>query len=160
MIDAARSIVIIDAFPMAIEALQSTLASAARRNVRVVARVYAPVAIEGVEIVLAPDSDTTREGWPGTWLNLSCDAEATLIAHLTGDERTTGTWTQNPYISFIFYCGIASETAIATMRSIAAHSPRAALESALNHIEPLLMANPPGRFELFSKILEKGTTPS
>jgi hypothetical protein len=155
LIDGAQSIVVIDAFPAAIEALQDSLEASASRGVQVIARTYAQVELRGVVVVLAPNAQAVLDRWPGTWLNVSCDADAALIAHLNGN-RTTGTWTQNPYVSWILYCGIASETAMASMRAMLARDPECSLATALERVEPLLPIDPPGRTALYSTLQEKG----
>lgn len=159
LIDGAHSIVVIDAFPAAIDQLRDALEACAARCVQVIVHAYARVELSRASVVLAPNGDLVRSRWPGTWLNLCCDADAALIAHLTGDERTTGMWTQNPYVSWILYGGIASETAVAALREMLARDPSRSLASALADIESLLPTDPPGRSALYSSLVQKDDTP-
>src|SRR5579862_4295758 len=114
IVDSSRVSLVVDAFPESLRELAGELRFAAKRGVKVTVHAYAPVAIEGVTVVEQPHGARIRKRWPGAWLNISADGATTLIAHVH-DDRTVGMWTENVYVSFVFYCGITSETALARL---------------------------------------------
>jgi hypothetical protein len=144
----AQVIAVVDAFPECVDVLADELRAAARRGVKVTLHAYAPAEIAGVTIVEQPTGSTVRRRWPGSWLNLCADGAAILIAHLLDDERTVGMWTENAYISFVFYCGMTSETAIARLSQIAATQPTTKLGAGLERVADILAADVPGRAAL------------
>lgn len=148
MLAQAKESVVADAFPEAVGALSADLEAAAKRGATVAIQAYEPVSLSGVLVARHARETLATRSWPGVWLNLCVDGQATLIAHVYDDERTIGLWTQNPYVSWIFYSGIASETALTRLRELAVADPSVSLAAALEHVAPFLIADLPGRAAL------------
>jgi HTH-type transcriptional regulator, sugar sensing transcriptional regulator len=151
----AKSIVVVDAFPDALEQLRPALEDAAANGVAVIVHAYAPAQIRKGRVVEAPHAEAIRAQWPGTWVNVSADGSAALIAHVLDDDRTVGIWTENPHVAWMFYCGIASETALARLRELAAADPSLSITDALRDVGDILVSDVPGRAALSRQISKK-----
>jgi hypothetical protein len=139
LIDATREVLLVDAFPDALQSLSEHLEAAAARGVAVIIRSYAPVALAGVVAVETPHGQDVRERWPGTWLNLVSDGLAMMIAHITaGDAEATGMSSQNPFLSWTYHSSLRAEIAIAHLQALALRDPKAPLARALTEAEALV----------------------
>ena len=154
MIASATTIVVADAFPETLDALASALEAAAARGVQVVVQAYAPLRLEGVRLIEAPTAAAVRKRWPGAWLNLSVDGSSALIAHVHDADATVGIWTENAYVAWTLYSGIASEAALAELRARAAREPKSPLAVALRDVN-FVLADIPGRAALYMQMVTK-----
>ncbi len=155
LLAAARSIAVVDAFPEALDELAPAIRDVASRGVDVSVHAYAPASLAGARVIVAPNGDAVRARWPGTWLNVSADGAAALVAHLLDEDRTVGVWTESPHVAWTIYCGLASETALVALAELAAREPSISLADALNSITAIVRHDVPGRVALASRMSKK-----
>lgn len=136
MLARARMIVVADVFPAPLAALGDDLAAAAARGVRIVVKAYAEVAIAGVEVIAATDSDRALAAWPGQQLSLVVDAEEHLLALFDADlaQVKQAVWSRSAFLSCLQHNHVAMELLVTA-------GDRAGI--GLANIS-LLASNPPG----------------
>src|SRR5262249_24118171 len=109
MLAEAREIVLLDLFGPPAEELAAGVTAAAARA-RVYAKVYAPIALPGVEVVTVPGGSRLMARWSGGWLNAVIDGAEHLSALFSKDGLVQqAVWTSSPYLSVIQHNGLASE---------------------------------------------------
>lgn len=145
VIDEARAQVMIDAFPRPLQALRPDLDTAVGRGVRVMVKAYAEVATDGLEAVVAPDSERVRRRWPVQWLNLVVDSQRLLICAFDadGEEVLEALWSENPYLAFLFDGSLAHEIAFTAVRA-ASEAGGAELADSVEWGSSLLGSETPG----------------
>jgi len=118
MLESARDVVLIDAFPGALGVLKKDIEKAASRKVRVAVNAYRPVQIKGVRLFERPDGGRVIERWPGEWINMVKDGEEYVLALLEGDLRGViqAVWSGSPYMSWVYYSTLMSEMKIGELR--------------------------------------------
>ena len=156
MIDRTEGFLLIDAFPPALEELRASIEAAAARGVDAIVHAYAPHQLNGVRVIEAPRGAEVRARWPGVWLNVSADASEALNAYVLDDERTVGTWTQSAYMAWVLYCGAASETGLTHLAELAVRRPEISLADALQTLDGIVRADPPGRAPLYDRLTKRG----
>ncbi|MGD0864479.1 MAG: helix-turn-helix domain-containing protein [Rhizomicrobium sp.] len=111
MIAGTKSAVLVDAFPKVVTKIAPSLESAAGRGVDVVVRVYAPVALKRVKVLLAPDAGPLISLWPGEQLNMVADAEQFMLALLAKDAGSVhqAIWSNSTFLSCMQHNGLWAE---------------------------------------------------
>ena len=128
MLERAKDVLILDAFPKAARELLTDVESAAERGVEVGALLYEPLpgreAQPGFEIVVDPRGGSTMDRWPGQWLLLVVDASEMLMAFLSPDLTRVhqAIWSRSPYLVWVQHGGSASELLLAAVESALADS--------------------------------------
>ncbi|MCH9649150.1 MAG: TrmB family transcriptional regulator [Deltaproteobacteria bacterium] len=114
MLARAQKIVILDAFPEALEAIQPAAEAAAARGVQILVLAYAPTQIDGPTVVHAPRGAHSLQFWRCQQLNLVVDAQEALLSLLTeGLERVHhALWTDDLYLSCLLHAGLNMERTI------------------------------------------------
>ncbi len=107
----AKQVVRADLFPDALTELRDDIAAAAERGVQVVIKTYRPAKIDGVEILVEPDSNTVHERWPGQWIDISSDGSQYIMAFLSADSRSViqGVSSTSPILSYIHFDRLVNE---------------------------------------------------
>jgi sugar-specific transcriptional regulator TrmB len=111
MLAAAKSIVLADVFPKVLPQIAADLERTARRGVKVVVRVYAPVSLKRVKVLLAPDYDRLLSVWPGEQLNCVVDGEQFILA-LLGKSMAgvhQAIWSNSTFLSCMQHNGLSAE---------------------------------------------------
>jgi sugar-specific transcriptional regulator TrmB len=118
MLDAAREVVLVDAFPGALDALKGEIEKAASRRVRVAVNAYMPVQIGGVLLFERPDGARVIARWPGEWINMVKDGEEYVQALLERNLRGViqAVWSGSPYLSWVYYSALMSELELGGLR--------------------------------------------
>lgn len=111
MLQRAEEIVLLDIFPGPFSELAEDLRAAADRGIRVVAKVYEPVEIPGMETVLEPEAERVFAMWPGQQLTVVRDAEEHLIGLLSGglDAVLQAVWSNSLYLSCMHHNHVSAE---------------------------------------------------
>lgn len=111
MIGRAREIVLADLFPGPLDALAASLAEAAARGVRVVAKVYERRDLPGVAEVPEPDAGRALSEWPGQQLSLVVDAEEHLIALFDAPlaQVHQAVWSRSTFLSCLHHNHVAMD---------------------------------------------------
>lgn len=111
MIEAAREVVLFDAFPGPLAALTPELTAASARGVIVAGLTYG--ADTPLPFITADShgAGLIGERWPGQQLSLVADASEHLIVLLSpdGDRVKHGVWSDSTYLACIKHSGLAAE---------------------------------------------------
>lgn len=159
MIDSAQQVVLVDAFPRALEAIRAALSAAAQRGAVVVATVYEDVKIEGVTVIVQARGEEMRTRWPGEWLNVTVDGNETLLALLTRDAAGVqqATWSGSAFLAAILHSGISAEAMLADLETRLGHVDPDALRETIDAHRPHFFSATPGFRALFERL---AATPS
>ncbi len=107
----ARRRIVLDFFPLPAEELRKDILAAAKRGVSILAKLYQPIELPGVDTMVAHDGPQKVERWPGQWANGVFDGEEYLLALLSRDGGRVhqAVWSNNQYLSWIYYSEIIHE---------------------------------------------------
>lgn len=111
MLEGAKSVALIDAYPKPLAEIAPALKAAARRGVHVLALAYAPITIDGCEVI-APQKPTDEiDFWDGDWLNAAVDWNEHLYSLLkkTGGGVHRAVWSRDVYLAVNAYNGMLNE---------------------------------------------------
>lgn len=111
MLAAASEIVLLDIFPVLVDEFAADFERAAKRGVRVVAKVYAPTRIAKVEIVASRKGEAVFAAWPGAQLSLVADAREHLFALFSHrlDRVHQAVWSNSVFLSCLAHSHLAGE---------------------------------------------------
>ncbi len=160
MLDAAREVVLIDAFPGALGALKGEIEKAASRHVRVAVNAYMPVQIRGVLLFERPDGARVIARWPGEWINMVKDGEEYVQALLEGNLRGViqAVWSGSPYLSWVYYSALMSELELGGLkRRIAEGAGIAGLREYVESCERFFPLEAPGYVRLMEQLFKVKT---
>lgn len=127
----AQQFVICTLCPRPAALLSEGLLAARRRGVRVGAKVFEPLALEGCDIVCDPRGLAAVVTGPGEWLFMTVDGTSLLLALLdpAGERVLQAFWSENPLMVWNLYTGMSSDLVLAAIRPlIAADAGREAIE--------------------------------
>lgn len=110
MLQRATKVAVMDLFPRSAEMLKDDLRAAAARGVKTVVKIYAPIAIPGVDLVMHTNP-TTIQRWPGEWANGVVDGTVYQVAFLTRDCQSVrlAVRSESPYLAWMYHHGLVSE---------------------------------------------------
>jgi len=110
----ARQVVLVDVFPKPLAELQSAIAQAIARGVRVAILAYEPVELPGATVVLNHQAPVVRSRWAGHWVNIAADSAQHVNALLTPDlsDVVHATWSASAFLSHLYHCGLLGELAM------------------------------------------------
>lgn len=111
MLSRAGQRVIIDASAVLLDALETEIEATAERGISVLVKSDRPIEIAGAEVVIDTRGQRARTQWQADWCNLVVDESEHMLARLRHDAREVrqAIWSDSPYLSWIYYCGIRSE---------------------------------------------------
>lgn len=77
-----------------------------------------------VMTVQHPKSKAALKRWKGQWANLVIDGSEMLLAYFDSECRMLhqAVWSANPYLSWIYYCGLSSEIFLSAMQNKSSNS--------------------------------------
>jgi sugar-specific transcriptional regulator TrmB len=151
MLARAREVALLDLFPYPLEEVRQHVEAAAARGVEVVAQVYEPVTLTGVETVLHPRGSELADTWSGSWLNTVIDGSETLIAFFAEDDGHTrhAIWSRSPYLAWVYQSALAGEILSARINnSLSEESPLDAIQGAIEHFGRFSADRSPGYLAL------------
>lgn len=154
MLDAAREVVLVDAFPGPFAAVADALAACAHRGVRVVVKVYHDAPDVPFETVRDADVLQALQAWPGEQLSVVCDASCHLLALFDSDLRDVhqGVFSRSPFLSCMQHNHLANEIRLTAMRGHAQLRPGSSLDAL-----SILVADPPGLHALRRRLPPPGS---
>jgi sugar-specific transcriptional regulator TrmB len=158
MIESARKIILIDAFPESVEILKGMIQPAVKRGVTVAIKTYSPVEIEGAVVVLSSEKDMVLQRWPGSWLNIIVDGSEYLIALLTRNRGDViqSVWTESPYLAWIHHSAFSAEIILTALQErIGYGASSAELQKTLKEFSVLQMPGAPGYLAIMNEISEQ-----
>lgn len=111
MLQDAREIIVIDAFPNVLALLNKEIAKAAQRKVTVAVAAYQPTELNQAILFQRPDGQEIIQRWPGEWINLVIDGDEYLIALLDKELKKViqAVWSSSPYLSWVYYSAVMAE---------------------------------------------------
>lgn len=111
MLERASEVVLADLFPLSLSRLRKKLEATAARGVTVVARIYEPTTLDGVDTVPSVRGAELIDRWPGQWLNLVVDGEEFLMSFLTRDGQNVhqAVWSGSPFLALVYHISFAWE---------------------------------------------------
>lgn len=119
MLAGAKRVALLDVFPEALRLITADLQAAARRGVKVAARVYAPVELKGAAVFVTPEAERVRATWPGEQLRIAVDAEQFVTALLSSDVQSVhqAVWSNSTFLSCMQYNALQSELQLTALQS-------------------------------------------
>ncbi|MBP6014602.1 MAG: TrmB family transcriptional regulator [Alphaproteobacteria bacterium] len=119
MLAGAKRVALLDVFPEALRLIADDLQAAARRGVKVVARVYAPVELKGAAVFVTPEAERVRAIWPGEQLSIAVDAEQFVTALLSSDVQSVhqAVWSNSTFLSCMQYNALQAELQLTAVQS-------------------------------------------
>ena len=109
MIERARDVVLLDAFPAAIETLRPGLEAVAARGIPVAVQAYAPTEIKDVDIITPLGAEMVLQRWQGQWVCLMVDGAEYLFAYLDANGKAVhqAIWSESAFLSWVHHskCG-------------------------------------------------------
>ena len=154
IVERAERIIAVDAFPKALEMIAPYLRRAAARSIQVHVLAYAPVAIEGAEVIVAPRGQEAAEHWNSQQLNVVIDGREALLALLdTGITRIhQAHWSNSRYLSCLIHAGITSEQTVHGVFELRGRgADTVAIDELLHRHRFFLNSDVPGQKELVSR---------
>ncbi len=153
----AKKVVVVDAFPSALDRIVDCVRAAARRGVNVFVEAYRPVEIPKASVVRASVSLTAVEHWRSEQLNVVIDGREHLIALLSRDLDTVyqAVWSNSLYLSCIQHAGRLCEHTL--VRMLEAAESGATPEQVLGMLRDhrfFVSAEVPGQKELMDRFVE------
>jgi len=111
MLGRARQIVVLDAFPRALEAVRTALEETVAREVEVHVQVYEPTIIPGARVVQTYQSAQVLGHWQSQQLNCVVDGQEMLLALMHDDlsEVYQAVWTSSLYLACSMHAGLMRE---------------------------------------------------
>jgi len=124
MIARCRMIVVVDAFPEPLHRIAPALARVAAREIDVYLQAYRPIAIKGVNVVVAPGAEEVLRHWSCQQLNIVVDAAEHLLTIMNQDLSAVhqAIWSQSLYLSSIVHAGLMREHTLHRLRKAAPRS--------------------------------------
>ena len=153
MLAGARRNVVVDAFPGVLGTIADELETTAARGTEVIAKVYEPVDLGNVTVVLDADGTHIPDKWGIQWLNLVVDGREHLFACLESGELRViqAIWTESPYVAFLIHTGLLAEMAVdAMLRSVEGTPVKDRLKGVLGSLSYDDEEDLPGRLDLYA----------
>jgi hypothetical protein len=145
--------VLADAFPGILATISGDLVATAARGVEVIAKVYEPVAFDGVMTIVDRRGLHIPDKWGIQWLNLVVDGREHLFACLESEEHRViqAIWTESPYVAFLIHTGLLSEMAVdAMLENVEGTAVTGKLMEALDRLSYDDDEDIPGRLDLYA----------
>lgn len=161
LIDSATDIVVVDAFPLALNAVRGPLVAAAKRGVAVFVEAYAPIEIEGAKVVTFSRGAHAVEQWRSQQLNIAVDGREHVLALLSGDlsEVYQAVWSRSLYLSLILHAGrVCEHTLVRLFEADRNGGTGDELKRILSEHQFFLNSEVPGQKELLKRFLPNGKT--
>ena len=162
MIERAERVVVVDAFPAALDAVTDAVTRAAGRGVRVFVEAYAPCSIPGVEVVVVEHGAVTRRRWRSEQLNVVVDGREHVAALLSQDLSVVyqAIWSDSLYLSCLMHAGrLAEHTLIRMTRLKREPGVPAAMKRVLDEHPFFANSQVPGHAEIVQRFSARNEAP-
>lgn len=108
MLERARDVVLLDAFPTALEMLRPGLEAVAARGIPVAVQAYAPAEMAGVDVIIPLGAEKVQERWTGQWVCLMVDGAEYLFAYLdeSGKSVHQAIWSESAFLSWVHHSNL------------------------------------------------------
>ncbi|HVG24822.1 MAG TPA: helix-turn-helix domain-containing protein [Thermoanaerobaculia bacterium] len=154
MLQAARAIAVVDAFPAAAEKIRPAVEKAIRRGVKVYVQAYDDTVIKGAIHITPPDPAAVLAYWQSEQLNVVVDGEQCLVALLTRslDGIHQALWSNSPYLAALLHGGLTAEH---TLHRLSAATNERAMRRILGEHRFFLHDELPGSRALLARFQPK-----
>ncbi len=114
MMEKAKVIAVIDAFPNALDLVIDTIKETINRGVEVYIQIYKPIEIKGADIAHSPIGEKALSHWQSEQLNLIIDGEEylTVLMDKSLTKIIQATWSNNYYMACTLHAGRMHEQTI------------------------------------------------
>ncbi|MBL8216761.1 MAG: hypothetical protein JNK87_38935 [Bryobacterales bacterium] len=138
LIAEAESVIVLDAFPRALEALRPALEKRLRRKqgVDVFLEAYAPFELQGARVVVVRDGGVALAQWQGEQLNLVVDSRRHVMALFEPELRGVrqAVWSNSLYLSCLHHAGrLCEHTLILAQQALQDGMPEVAGRALAEH---------------------------
>lgn len=118
LISDAEQVVLVDAFPRALQRLADDLQTAAKNGKRVVVKAYQPVSIPGCEVIFSKADSHLADKFFGDWLNIVVDGRESLLSFIDPENQRVfeAFWCNNLFLSLLLYNGFHHEMMLAHLK--------------------------------------------
>lgn len=119
MLKKARVVVVIDAFPKALDEVIEAIKEAIKRGVTVYIQVYEPIIIPGADIATSKIGEKAMEHWQSQQLNAIIDGEEYLVALMNNSltDVIQASWSNNYFMACSLHAGRMHEQTILKISS-------------------------------------------
>ena len=151
MVEGARNVLVVDAFPLALRRISPSLAAAAARGVTVHVEAYEPVSIPGANVIVASAGNRPVGLWRAQQLNVVSDGRENLMAllNMDGSSIFQAYWSNSLYLSCLHHAGRLCEQTL--LRALAALEEGGDVAAILKAHPFFLNSKVPGQMELVNK---------
>jgi sugar-specific transcriptional regulator TrmB len=120
MMQRAKVIAVIDAFPDVLELVVPAILEAINRKIEVYIQIYKPIDIPGADLAMAKIASKSLSHWDSQQLNLIIDGEEYLVALMDSSIKKVlqATWSNNYYMACILHAGRMHEQTIIKLNAI------------------------------------------
>jgi sugar-specific transcriptional regulator TrmB len=120
VLENARDLVMIDAFPGILSRIEPDIGRALARGIEVRIKSYQPIDIPGARIIIDYRGDAVLTDWKFQWLVVVADGNEYVQACFEPDgaELVQAIWTGSAFLSWIAHGGLASEMAVDQVQRI------------------------------------------
>jgi sugar-specific transcriptional regulator TrmB len=156
--DRLESVVVIDAFPAALNAILPSITHAVQRKKEVLVQAYTPVEIRGAEVVVPLEGGEVESQWGAQQLNVVIDGREALIALLNNDLTGViqAVWTNSLYLSCMLQAGMLGEQTVHRLRAVQnGRNAAAQMKRILDRHRFFLNTEVPGQKELLARFVRK-----
>ena len=114
VLENARELVMIDAFPDILSRIAPDIDRALTRNIEVRIKSYQPINIPGARVVIDYRGDAVLTDWKFQWLVMIADGNEYIQAYFEpdGTELIQAIWTGSAFLSWVAHGGLASEMTV------------------------------------------------
>jgi HTH-type transcriptional regulator, sugar sensing transcriptional regulator len=114
MLEAAKSVALIDAYPTPLAEITPAIKAAAKRKVNVLVIAYAPVTLDCCEIIAPEKEAVDLSYWDGDWLNVAVDWDEYLYSLIKKDGAGVhrAVWSGDAYLAVNAYNGLLNESVL------------------------------------------------
>ena len=154
MIEQAKEIIVVDAFPMALSSVMLELEAAIDKGVKVMVQCYSDTTIKGADVFITKNYQEVLAYWQSEQLNVVVDGSESLIALFDKNMTTVhhATWSTNLYLSCVTHAGRICEQTVHRLLAVT-DSPNKLqeIEKILSSQEFLRHTQVPGLRALFER---------
>jgi sugar-specific transcriptional regulator TrmB len=107
----ASDIVSMELFPLPLREMRDAVEETAQRGVSVSVRIYEPVPLEHVDLIISPPEFETLKNAPAQCISLFADGLRYLYALLShdGDRVYQAVWSASPFLSWSYFTFVQSD---------------------------------------------------
>lgn len=118
MLRDAKTFVMLTLCPVPMRVLAEDLGKAAARGVVVAIKVFEPINVPGVRVIIDPRGMSAVETGPGQWLFATADGASMLQALMSSEDESLqeAFFTCNPLLAWSAYTGLCSDLMLAAVR--------------------------------------------